>query len=153
MSVLLIAGYRRHGKDTLGQKIMKKDLSAYQLFQEKSTSNCLRQFVQTSCLLRSIADQIKYEVAQIHQTTVEEIEEKKDCPKKKYRQDLIRLATMRKYGDETYWIRQVDLAPVSTGTPILITDWRFWKEKTYLEDQAIPVVTARIFRREGGLPS
>ncbi len=175
--VILICGYRRHGKDTLYRVTSGQDTQSK--FDEYYLNDCLdheKVFgAKTSTYVRiAFADTLKEDVAEVLGVTVEFLEENKDRPLRHaytfdylepekqdaptYRDVLINQSARRKSGNPSYYPQKafekfLGVAP-EKNVVLVVTDWRFDIEYEYAcgafgEEN---VSTVRVFNPTIGIP-
>jgi hypothetical protein len=158
MSLTLIAGYTKHGKDTLFSRLSNKEADQYHFFPPFDVPKGAYHRV-------AFADALKQDIAQHYQI---EIPENKDAPLNgfqmssqgsslshglSFRDLCISHSRAKKEENKYYYCEKVHdliLEHLKRGDHVFITDWRFPEELEYFrmkeEFKDFQLVTIRVFR-------
>lgn len=165
MSIRLVCGYRRTGKDTLyrifnGLSGMPSNMSGgtnsneykWRIFKNPAVKT---PFVVENVVRVSFADALKKEVVTLLKLPSSfDTELYKDQPLGDgltFRDHCIAVAADRRDEDPDYWVKTAFKGPVASQ-PTMVTDWRYPNEYTWLKKQNLDVVTIRLFRKEVPVP-
>ncbi len=153
--IRLLCGYKRTGKDTLDKMFTGKENFRWIVYNNPESEKCfvienvdrigiadkLREEVNT---ILNIADSIDYNT--FKNTVIQE--------GKTYRDILIDHAAYRRGQNLDYWVaRASDWDSLNKDDRIMITDWRYPNELSYLQSYSnLEVVTIRLFRSVVSIP-
>lgn len=177
--IILVCGYRRHGKDTLFRVLNKEETSLS--FDEYYLKGVDRAFVfgvsKPTYIRVSFASILKQDVADILGTSVGYIEERKDnilthlhriiydfdyvepedMHAPTYRDVLINHAARCRSADPAYYPKRTFecLKTLDDNTTVVVTDWRYNIEYAYACDLigAENIRTVRVYNPKAGMPA
>lgn len=173
-TVILICGYRRHGKDTLANIILngypnivaeklptKKTIAKMFCISSDGLSPVIK--VEKGYERRSFAQSLKLLAADIYNIPQFVSDEEKDIPKFLHpvtkqivsaRDIYIELGSEKRREDKNFWCKQVLSGELKNS--IIITDWRFMNEYTYAKEfcdsRGYDLVTIRVFNVDAPIP-
>jgi hypothetical protein len=170
MSLTLIAGYTKHGKDTLFSRLSNKEADQYHQDLFLPLSN----YQEGAYHRVAFADALKQDIAQHYQI---EIPENKDAPlngfeskgsssslgsslshRLSFRDLCISHSRAKKEENKYYYCEKVHhqiLEHLKRGDHVFITDWRFPEELEYFQREdfkSFQLVTIRVFRAHFPIP-
>jgi len=152
----MVCGYKRTGKDELCRMFNMEDIFRWSVYRHPDVNQDSGKFVVEAVNRISFADKLRADVNKIwnidNSIDYESIREKEIVDGKTYRDLLIEHAAVKRADNPDYWIIQAaDWEDVKGN--IMITDWRYENELSYLKRiQNINVTTIRVFRSEVSVP-
>ena len=162
MSIILLSGYKRSGKDYLF-KILNKEIECYNNWYVFSNSiNGKRNLINdnTKELVRlSLADKVKKEVLEIYGIPIE-VKDKEEKIFTHYktgeiisaRDAWIEWSAIRKQEDQLYWVKVI-IDKILPDKITVITDWRYEYEYQYLSSFFNNITTVRLFNPNVNIPT
>lgn len=162
MTLRMVCGYRRSGKDTLFMQIRDiqngtKSTIPFNWVIYRNTE-CQRTFLtkDESAISRiAFADAVKTTVKETHTNLPPNVDDIKDQPLdvidgKTFRQLCIKVGLEGRHRDPDLWCRNA-LKSLDRNCNYIVTDWRFRNEYTYACHE-FDVISVRVFRRSVELP-
>lgn len=149
--IILICGYRRTGKDTLCSTL----INSYNEFKwriYKHPTNLSKTFNSSTYRRTAFADALKIEVNEEYNIPLNIADSDKDTKQFVHhktgaiisaRDAYIELGTLRKEHDKDYWCKK---AFTDDNTTFVVTDWRFYHELNYVNENFKDIITTRVYR-------
>jgi hypothetical protein len=164
MTIIMVCGYRRTGKDSLyGTLSGAKNAQRWRIY--RNPNNVKPSFPprhNTKCVRVAFADKLKEECQTYYQLPLDIKDEEKDtkryihpatCQSISARDIYIEWAAVRRNEDPEYWCKQVLSGATFPHICYIITDWRYNNEVDYVTHGRNDVVTVRVFRTAVPIPS
>lgn len=157
--VVLLAGYKRTGKDTLYKQLRAypgETVAAWSVYCHAEAIKAFPTLINVKRL--AFADALKEEVAEhYHMSVPDDMKDERvfdclDVQHKSARDLYTEWAKIRRASDPEYWAKLLG-SQIKRNGKYVVTDWRFPNEYTYLDERVTKLVTARVFRSHVPIPA
>lgn len=148
MTILLLCGFQTTGKDFVYQNLHQGTfLDHWIVLSKNGFHHELSSLITPSYQRVAFADKLKsYVLNKYHLPDSIQKSDRIPSLQKTYRELLIEEGTLKRDIDPFCWVSEAMDPWVLSSTSICITDWRYKKEKEYIESKFDNVITARVYR-------
>lgn len=149
MTTILLCGYRRSGKSTFRDILLKRSNLPYALyFRGNAVEYQKLKFSKGVYKYYSFSSILKQEVAKINNISIQELEEQKE----KYRSQLVETAKNIRLDDKNFYVDNL-IKIMNKNENNIIDDFRYKNELRRLYEERFNCITVRIINENAIIPN